>query len=35
MQGRSQVQKSVTGKVGLDFAQRVVLLEVPIPEVAR
>jgi hypothetical protein len=35
MKGRSQFQTPVAGKVGLDAAQRVVLLEVPVPPAAR
>lgn len=35
MEGRSQVQTRVTGKVSLDASQRVVLLEVPVPRAAR
>ncbi len=31
MKGRSQVQKSIVGTIGLDTAQRVVLLEAPVP----
>lgn len=35
MDGRGQIQASVVGTVGLDDAQRVVLLEVPVPSVSR
>jgi hypothetical protein len=31
MKGRSQVQRSIIGTVGLDAAQRVVRLEAPVP----
>ena len=35
MEGRSQIQKSVVGKVSLDSNRRVVLLEVPIPSLIK
>lgn len=34
MEGRSQVQTSVTGKISLNSAQRVVMLEVQVPQAA-
>lgn len=35
MDGRSQIQTSIVGQVGLDVAHRVVLLEAPVPSIGR